>query len=306
MRVVLLMPSDEAPVWENALNVWGFQTLHTELSDSATRELLSPEAAPEIGVLDHRCFGRDGTSRFNNLETTLHQLRSGIASAHQYLIVLTPDNEAQLLLLNAGADVVVTLPVTAATLRVHLEVARRMLSVQVRERDQREREWEAQNQDYLSGTLNKTAILRKLEQLSVQCQDRNQSIGLLLAQIYVAEESETPVTAERVSADQFHPTLQRAARNITSCLRSADVLGRFDRDVFLVIVPDCGEEELLRVADRIRSHFQRSYASISWTIGVDIRWNERNSVADTVSRANRALTVANEMGRDRVVAAWSL
>ena len=56
MRVVLLMPSDEAPVWENALNVWGFQTLHTELSDSATRELLSPEAAPEIGVLDAASF----------------------------------------------------------------------------------------------------------------------------------------------------------------------------------------------------------------------------------------------------------
>ena len=84
------------------------------------------------------------------------------------------------------------------------------------------------------------------------------------------------------------------------------MLGRFARDIFLVIVPDCGEEELLRVADRIRGNFQRSDASISWTFGADIRWNERDSVADTVSRANRALTVANEMGRDRVVAAWSL
>ena len=300
------MPSDEAPVWVNALNVWGFQTMHTELTDSATRELLNPDIAPEIGVLDYRCFGGEGASQFNNLETTLHQLRSGIASAHQYLIVLVSDNESQLLLLNAGADVVVTTPFSAATLRVHLEVARRMLSVQVRERDQRERDWEAQNQDHLSGVLNKTAILRKLEQLSVQCQDRNQSIGLLLAQICLAEDPEASPSQEQDSGDHFQSTLQRAARKITSCLRSADVLGRFARDVFLVIVPDCGEEELLRVADRIRGHFQRSDASISWTFGADIRWNERDSVADAVSRANRALTVANEMGRDRVVAAWSL
>ena len=197
-------------------------------------------------------------------------------------------------------------PFTAATLRVHMEVARRMLSIQVRERDQRERDWEAQNQDHLSGVLNKTAILRKLEQLSVQCQDRNQSMGLLLAQIYLSEETERTGTHEHDSVDQLNSTLQRAVRKISSCLRSADVLGRFGRDIFLVIVPDCGEEELLRVADRIRGHFQRTDASISWTFGADIRWNERDSVSDTVSRANRALTVANEMGRDRVVAAWSL
>ena len=204
MRAVLLMPSDDATVWVNALNVWGFQTLHTEVSDSATRELLNPDAAPEIGVLDYRCFGDEDAPLLNNLETTLHQLRSGIASAHQYLIVLSPDIDSQLLLLNAGADVVVQTPFTAATLRVHMEVARRMLSIQVRERDQRERDWEAQNQDHLSGVLNKTAILRKLEQLSVQCQDRNQSIGLLLAQIYVREDAESSGTQEHDSADHLN------------------------------------------------------------------------------------------------------
>ena len=73
MRAVLLMPSDDATVWVNALLYGDFKPC-TEVSDSATRELLNPDAAPEIGVLDYRCFGDEDAPLLNNLETTLHQL----------------------------------------------------------------------------------------------------------------------------------------------------------------------------------------------------------------------------------------
>ena len=120
-----------------------------------------------------------------------------------------------------------------------------MLSIQVRERINESATGKHKPRPPV-WVLNKTAILRKLEQFSVQCQDRNQSIGLLLAQIG-ARGAENSGTQELDSMD--HLIL------LYNVLREKIVYARLMCwDALVAIFRHCSRlwrGRLLRVADRI-------------------------------------------------------
>ena len=97
-------------------------------------------------------------------------------------------------------------------------------------------------------------------------------------------------------------------------IRTTDMVGRFGGEEFMAVIPNCAGEELLRIAERIRAAVHRSPVStdsqlipISCSIGVSVRWGPSDGeVHDILQRADRALYVAKEMGRNRVVSAWSM
>ena len=73
-------------------------------------------------------------------------------------------------------------------------------------------------------------------------------------------------------------------------------------------------KELLRVAERIREAIggepvvtEDFVIRVTCSIGVAVRWdNSDGTIEETIQRADKALYVAKEMGRNKVVAAWSL
>ncbi|MGJ7915288.1 diguanylate cyclase [Massilia sp. LXY-6] len=97
-------------------------------------------------------------------------------------------------------------------------------------------------------------------------------------------------------------------------LRAGDVLARWGGEEFLLLLPDTGEAEALKVVERIRARV--GGLRIAGLDGADLPDGRRVSfsagltprrgaevLADTVNRADKALYQAKSAGRDRVVTA---
>jgi diguanylate cyclase (GGDEF)-like protein len=91
--------------------------------------------------------------------------------------------------------------------------------------------------------------------------------------------------------------LKESAAAWRSILRASDVLARIGGDEFGVLLPGCALDMAASIADRLRAAVP---ASAGCSLGVAV-WDGRESAAELVARADRALYEAKEQGRDRVV-----
>jgi diguanylate cyclase (GGDEF)-like protein len=91
--------------------------------------------------------------------------------------------------------------------------------------------------------------------------------------------------------------LKAAAAAWEGRLRKTDVLARYGGEEFAVLLPDCGLEHALEIADRLRTAQPEGTCSI----GV-AAWDGREEAVQLVARADRALYAAKEAGRNRCLA----
>lgn len=108
--------------------------------------------------------------------------------------------------------------------------------------------------------------------------------------------------------------LRRVGRTLTANLRSADRVGRFGGEEFVVVLPGAGEAAALAVAERLRAAVARmSFAGcvpdpvpalpISVSIGVACAPHDGAELAELLRAADRALYAAKSDGRNRVARA---
>ena len=97
------------------------------------------------------------------------------------------------------------------------------------------------------------------------------------------------------------------ANVIENGLRPTDFLGRWMKQEFLAILPECGENDVLKVADRLRKMVPQ--AGVEWwgeklhatvSIGAAVV-NDSDSVSALVNRAEDALRQSSASGGNRVV-----
>ena len=101
--------------------------------------------------------------------------------------------------------------------------------------------------------------------------------------------------------------LREAAARIASVCRATDVVARYGGEEFVVLLPDTGEEEARRLAERIRTTLRQapvadSAGSIPITASVGVATRAGAGIHRLMESADRALYRAKEEGRDRVVA----
>jgi FOG: GGDEF domain len=94
-------------------------------------------------------------------------------------------------------------------------------------------------------------------------------------------------------------------------MRPYDSFGRFGGEEFLVLVPGCGERELRDVLERIRSVIGSAAIvvdghELAVTVSLGGATRGRESADGLIARADDALYIAKEQGRDRVVLAVSV
>ena len=92
--------------------------------------------------------------------------------------------------------------------------------------------------------------------------------------------------------------LKAAAAAWQSRLRKTDLLARYGGEEFAVLLPDCGLDVGMEIAERLRTAQPEGTCSI----GV-AAWDGHEAAAHLVARADRALYAAKEGGRDRSCAA---
>ncbi|MGM0629172.1 MAG: GGDEF domain-containing protein [Patescibacteria group bacterium] len=103
--------------------------------------------------------------------------------------------------------------------------------------------------------------------------------------------------------------LKGVSGRITGNIRPQDSSFRYGGEEFLVILPDTGEDEAVRVARRLQEKLRNPYRlrqkvseNLNVTVSMGISVSAKgDSPEDVLDRADKALYRAKEAGRDRIV-----
>lgn len=245
----------------------------------------------------------------NDLLSLISDIRNSNITGYQFICVLKDDTdiETQKDLLLVGADLVLPLHCDAGIFHAHIEVASRMMQHQLKQRLLQQSLWNQANHDPLTEISNRRSILRTLEREAVLSGQRLKPLGLLMMDLDFFKQIN-----DRFGHDCGDAVLKETASRLKSCIRTSDSVGRFGGEEFLAVIPNCSGEELIRLAERIRQSIKSpmSYKQIlvptSVSIGVSVHFQSETEAMESLRRADQALYVAKEMGRNRVVCAWML
>ncbi|OAN14019.1 diguanylate cyclase [Photobacterium jeanii] len=114
---------------------------------------------------------------------------------------------------------------------------------------------------------------------------------------------ETNVNFGYVAGDK---ALKIIARTIHQCLADTDFIARFDGDKFMVIMPDCNEEDRTKRITQIREnvaqlpfHFRDQQVSITLSVGATL-FDANDTPPAIIERTQKALNTAKSTGTNRL------
>ena len=162
----------------------------------------------------------------------------------------------------------------------------------------------------------------KLEQLSATDHLTNLSNRLKLDEVFVneigrAKRYQKPLSIILVDVDKFKlindtyghivgdQVLQELAEIFKRNIRSTDTIGRWGGEEFLIICPETGLDEAIRLADKVRQYIEvhpfPEIDSATCSFGVSYFKNNDDTKESIVNRADEALYLAKRGGRNQVV-----
>lgn len=276
------------------LTSWGFEVLAAADGEEAWG-VLGSEDAPQLAILDWMMPGLDGLE-------ICRRVRAMESSHPPYLILLTGRGSKQDVVagLEAGADDHVGKPFDRDELRARLHVGQRFAELNEKlMQTQHTLERQART-DVLTGTMNRRAVLERLNQ-----------------ELARAKRQRTPLSVGLLDIDHFKHTndtfghaagdtvLKWVVRQATRALRPYDGFGRFGGEEFLAIVPGAGVVEVRDVLERIRLAIESSPAevagqSIETTVSIGGATSRGGSVDELIRAADDALYQAKTRGRNRL------
>lgn len=156
------------------------------------------------------------------------------------------------------------------------------------------------DQDALTGLPDKQGILALLHHSHTRCRLEQRPFALALVEL-------DPIATESLSVQEAQGMLQAAAARLKATLRTGDLLGRWQQDRLLVLLPGLGMDELLGVGDKL---VQTLYGTVdqagqsfrlSASLGLVGLQNleARLDAAALLQAADVALQQACEAGRNR-------
>jgi len=158
--------------------------------------------------------------------------------------------------------------------------------------------------DELTGLFNKRAYAK----LSQREMAKSQRYGHPFAILMADADTLKPVNDEH-GHDTGDKLIRTIAETIRLNLRETDILARYGGDEFAVFLPETTPEQAREIAERIREAtsairfmVQKKQVPITISIGMACYPQDSSSTDDILDRADRALYVSKQEGRDRVTA----
>ncbi len=280
---------------ERVLSSWGYEVVVTCNGEEAWGQLQLDEA-PSIVILDWMMPDLDGLE-------VCRRVRALELPAPPYIILLSAkDGKSDIIEgLNAGANDYLGKPFDRGELRARLEVGRRFVELNGELlKTQRSLEIQARI-DSLTGSLNRRAILERLEEEMARTQRQRSLLGTGLIDI-----DRFKRVNDRFGHAAGDDVLREFVSRSMGALRPYDALGRFGGEEFLVVVPGADGDETEGVLERIRLAIckapivaEGNEINVAVSIGGAVT---RGGLIDEVLRAaDDALYHAKSRGRNRVV-----
>ncbi len=279
------------------LRQWGHDVVPFESGEAAWEEL-QEGPPPNIVLLDWMLPGMSGLD-------LCRKLREAGESPYVYVIIITGKaNRADLLEgFDAGADDFLTKPFDWDELRARLRAGERIVELQNELIEAREALRTQAMQDPLTKVLNHGAILDALSQELDRAHREEYPLAVVMADL----DSFKAVNDEfgHVAGDRVLVEVSRRMRN---SLRSYDSIGRYGGEEFLFVLPNIGQDQAAKMAERVRLTVCREPFRVEGAeIGVSLSqgvmvWEEPRPVEvdRLIKAADEALYGVKRGGRNAV------
>ena len=160
------------------------------------------------------------------------------------------------------------------------------------------------NHDQLTGILNRRAFFEQAGKQLQLCVQTNMPLTCIMCDID---------HFKMINDNHGHPVGDSAIKVVTALLgraiRQNDVLGRYGGEEFCVVLPGIHTQQGLEIAERMRASIEK-YAGkgvrsidglhITSSFGVSVLTSAEQTLPDLIERADQALYLSKENGRNRV------
>jgi two-component system chemotaxis response regulator CheY len=224
-------------------------------------------------------------------------IRAADQAQYTYIILLSAlgGKSSYLDGMDAGADDFITKPFDEEQLAARLRVAERILDLHERLRTQA-------MHDGLTGLLNRAAIVESLSHELERAARDSRTLGVVLLDLDHFKRVND--TFGHAAGDAV---LREAARRLKSTMRCYDKVGRYGGEEFLIVAPDYSEENIVTLAERVRSCIGDAAVQtpggplqMSCSLGAAVSSVKTGEAADAlIARADAALYRAKANGRNR-------
>ncbi len=279
---------------------WGYEAVITRNGQEAWDALdAGDEHAPSNGNKIRIALLDWEMPKINGIELCqrIRSRRQVQPQDYVYIILMTGrDNQEDILRgLEAGADDYMTKPFDTIELKIRLQNGMRVI-------DQEKLQDRIQATDSLTGLWNRNKILDFLEEEIDRSSRQNQPTSIVLMDIDgLARFNETDGFP---AGDHI---LREVSSRIHGTMRRYDKLGRFGDDEFLAVFPNCREDHLQHIAERLRRAVARESIllengarEISLSLGgASTPLLTACSAAQLLTTAQKAIAEAKAQGGDR-------
>jgi len=298
---MLILVVDDDPVMLEILTVGlrkeGHDVVPCQDAETGWR-LLEGGLGPDLVILDRVLPGMNGLE-------LCRRIREREDAPYVYVILLTGLRDATDVItgMDAGADDYLTKPFHPGEMRARLRAGQRIVELQRDLLETREALRIQASHDPLTHTMNHGAILDALRTEMNRAGRESHPISVIMMDLDYFKEAND--THGHLVGDCV---LVEATARVRSTLRSYDSLGRYGGDEFLVVLPNTDSEQARTLANRISTTvsqrpFECEDVQLSITVSVGVTtWSGARPipVEDLVRRADEALYVVKERGRDGV------
>lgn len=152
--------------------------------------------------------------------------------------------------------------------------------------------------DLLTGLYNRTKIDQALNDEMTRAKRNGYEFSILLFDVDFFKKVND--TFGHQMGDKVLISLAKSAQE---SLRTYDIIGRWGGEEFLVLCPECGNQEAMIVAERLRKSVEEadSPTQCAHTISIGVATMQQDDTPHTlVSRADDALYQAKHQGRNQV------
>ncbi len=301
----VLIADDHPPTLQQlgeALTEWGYSVV-TATDGLQAWEILQEAGAPRLVILDRRMPGLDGLE-------IVRRVREQCQEPYIYILLLTVyDHERQIASgLLAGADDYIVKPYHLEELQARLEAGQRILAIQHRLIQARDRLQSMATTDVVTGLWNRGTILEFLRKELARAHRSGDSVGLAVLDL-----DHFKSINDEFGHQVGDVVLRETGRRMREAVRDYDAIGRYGGDEFVSVHPGCSWENTARLGERLRAALTvepivagSNVLQVTASVGVA---SSDMLLAPEPSRlvflADAALYTAKRTGRDRVEIARS-
>ena len=291
MRILIADDEDGTRLkLETVLGKLGYEVVVAHDGNEAW-ELLQQDDAPALALLDWLMPGLDGVE-------VCRRVRHSGKLPYVYIVMLTVKGQKQDLVagMDAGADDYLSKPFDVEELRVRLHAGERILALQEELRLQA-------THDDLTGVLNRGTVLEILRRELALVTRKSVPVAIILADL-----DDFKQVNDRHGHAIGDSVLREAARRLATPMRPYDAIGRYGGEEFLIVLPGCGMDSALLVAERVRcsvggTPITTAAGDVAMTVSLGVSAVEKappRLADELIQAADDALYRAKRAGRDRV------